>query len=192
MSDPIAELQDLLTRGEIEEALRCALSIQTNTSAFNELQAVAHIYIDVAVPLGRQDLAERGLQILQTLLGAAGEHRDKIAPAFHYNMSNAYAAKAVLARSTGEEESAQAHLREQKRLLELALLRREELGTIHARALVNYANVLDSQNRPFEAIDHFALALQRDPEHAIALGNCGWTLRRIVPLSGAHGTKSLS
>ena len=57
---------------------------------------------------------------------------------------------------------------------------------LHCHLLINYANILDSNFRHFEALALYDKAIAIDPKHGEGLGNKAVTLKHLAPLVHGH------
>lgn len=98
----------------------------------------------------------------------------------YYNLSNGYGTKSLLHQKNNDLILMKEALQQQKHYLQLALLKKENIEPdLLASVIINYANLLDRLGRIVEAIDHYYDCLAITPNHAVAMGNCGFALGRL-------------
>jgi len=147
--------------------------------------------IDAGACLGDIAVVSEGRSVVEAIL-TRPSGRKETGATHQYNLSNAFAAEYHIYQREGEAEKARESLLSQRRLLQELLLRERTLPTdLRIKVHTNCANALDETGRSVEAIDHFVAAWRLNPAHMLAKGNCGFTLTRLAPVSGARGRHNL-
>jgi hypothetical protein len=192
-SGEIQQIQDLLNIGEVSQARDAAKQLLCQDSNNLVLQSCcAGFFIDCGSALKDIELVKVGITLIEEILD-----RDEFQSSHHnanlnYNLSNGYAELASVFRGYGANKDMLEALQKQKQALQIALLEKDNLSDeLLPNVITNYANLLDHLGRTVEAIDHYYDCLKLDPTHAIAMGNCGGALQRLLNIYTDHNHKIL-
>lgn len=96
----------------------------------------------------------------------------------YYDIANGYQVLYEI-----EVEAKRSNAYDQEKILRAAIKYFEKAG-MSPLALTNLGNLYDYIGRPVEAIKYYDLALKRDPEFGMALGNKAQALKTLAPVSG--------
>jgi tetratricopeptide (TPR) repeat protein len=187
------EIQNLLQKGEVEQALQAS---QTFILEENNNPTVCSIcsalLINGGTEISRIEPVNFGISLIEEMLENLAMLDDENLVHLHYNLSNGYATQACLFRDIGDDVAAEVAFQKQKYYLQTILLRRDSLPSdLLPNVITNYANLLDHLGRTVEAVDYYYDCLQVSPNHAIAMGNCSCALKRLFNISAKHNPKLL-
>jgi hypothetical protein len=158
--------------------------------AFQELFAVEHLdglepdaalehlarLIDLSLDLGRLDGTEKAIQLSEALHGRNLPSAQS--SLLHYFLSNAWANKSLLSRTSPEAEWAWEQPESEKQIIHLRLAIREQAfeqlpSARQAQVFTNLANLLSQVGRFIEAQESWNAALALQPRFSMALANRG-------------------
>jgi tetratricopeptide (TPR) repeat protein len=186
------ELRALSDAGKPAEAIAVARAmLRAHRSDINVRAVAASSLIDAGTELGDLQSIQEGIGLIEELL--EGPHVDPLwTTTQQYNLSNGYASQYKILYDQNDHQNAFEARQKHKLLLQALLLQSAHVSAnllpwVHT----NYANVLDELDRTIEAIDYYSTALDRDPQHMLAKGNCGEALHRFVLMSRNHWLENL-
>ena len=187
------QIQDLLNQGKAEQALQ---SVQNLISQHLGDPAVSLIcsgtLIDCGTALGMIEPVDLGISLIEDMLENLSDLDGKDLATLHYNLSNGYATQASFFRESGDHNAAANAFQKQKYYLQAVLLQKEEVSPdLLPNVITNYANLLDCLGRTIEGVDYYYDCLKVAPNHAVAMGNCSYALRRLLNISFKHNPKLL-
>lgn len=193
--DPNAEfarLQDWLTEGRLDDALRRTIEILETRGSSPEVRGnCAGILIDIGSAQRAASPATRGVDILRDLIARSSTPAAK--RSFTYNLANGLStlgALEVQASGWSYWGLATNERVQEAKLLLLDLL--EDTGQSPTpEAWVNHANGLSQLGRSIEALFAYDQALRLDADHPMAKGNKGEALMTIAPLLGVSFSETL-
>lgn len=190
--EELNQIQSLFNRNEIYQALSLAKHLLSQAPDNPDLQLhCTAIFIDCGSTLKDIEAIELGISLINDLL-QKDEFPSHVNQVLRYNLSNGYASLASLHQASGSDEAMLEAFQNQKQLLQSVLLEKESLpDELLPNAITNYANILDQLGRTVEAVDHYYDCLRIVPNHAVAMGNCGSALQRLLNISVAHNPKIL-
>lgn len=190
-SKEIDQIQKLLDLGEVYQALNAAKQLLFQEPNNPKLQSYcAGIFIDCGNPLKDIESVRLGITLIENLL-EKNEIQSSSQVILKYNLSNGYAELASILGAEDNEAMSTA-FQKQKQLLQTIILDKDNLpDELLPNVITNYANLLDRLGRTVEAIDLYYECLEVTPNHAIAMGNCGSALQRLLNISLAHNPKVL-
>lgn len=189
----INQIKNLLDVGETSQALSAAKQLLSQEPNNPSLQSCcAGIFIDCGSALKDAELVNLGITLIEDIFNKDEAQSSSDRVVLNYNLSNGYGELASLQKNSGANEAALEAFQKQKQILQTVLLEKENLpDDLLPNAITNYANLLDHLGRTVEAVDHYYDCLEVAPNHAIAMGNCGSTLQRLLNISPAHNFKVL-
>lgn len=186
----IAKLSDAGDTATALQAAKQLLSQEPNHPGLHS--ACAGVFIDCGGALGDAEAVNLGISLSKNLLEKTVDLDVELRVVLEYNLSNGYAAQADLLYRAGSYEVAAEAFQSQKQYLQAVLLEKRHLKPeLLPNAITNYANILAHLGRTVEAIDHYYDCLEIAPDHAVAMGNCGSALQRILNISITHNPKIL-
>jgi tetratricopeptide (TPR) repeat protein len=192
-SKKIHQILNLVDMGKIYQALDSAKQVLSQEPNNPNLQSCcAGIFIDCGSALKDIESIKLGITLIEGILKKNEIQSSLDRVILDYNLSNGYAELASLYQHTGSNEAMLEAFQKQKQLLQGILLDKENLpDELLPNAINNYANLLDHLGRTVEAVDHYYECLEAAPNHAIAMGNCGSALKRLLNISTTHNSKVL-
>lgn len=192
-SEEIHHIKNLLDVGKTSQALDAAKQLLLEEPNNPSLKSCcAGIFIDCGSALKDADLVNLGITLIEDALKKDEVQSSSYRVVLDYNLSNGYASLASLLQNTSANKAAKEAFQKQKQLLQTVLLEKENLDDeLLPNAITNYANLLDHLGRTVEAVDHYYDCLELAPSHAIAMGNCGSALQRLLNISTSHNPKIL-
>lgn len=192
-SKEIQQIQNLLDMGKIAQALDSAKQVLSQEPNNPDLQSCcAGIFIDCGSALKDIESVNLGIALIEGLLEKDEIQASPYRVVLDYNLSNGYGELAHLHQQSGSNEFMLEAFQKQKQLLQEVLLEKKNLPKeLLPNALTNYANLLDHLGRTVEAVDLYYECLEATPNHAVAMGNCGSALQRLLNISATHNSKIL-
>lgn len=186
-------IQNILNQGQAEQALQSTKQLLAQKPDNPVVRSVCSgILIDCGTALGNLEPVNLGISLIEALFKSLPGLSDEALANLHYNLSNGYATQAILLREAGDVEAAAEALQKQKYYLQSVLLPKEEVASeLLPNVITNYANLLDHLGRTVEAVDHYYDCLAIAPNHAVAMGNCSYALRRLFNVSTNYNPKLL-
>lgn len=187
------QIQNLLNQGKTEQALQNTKQLLTENPGNPAVHSLCSgLLIDCGTALGTPEPVNLGISLIEDILknlpDLSGNHLVNL----HYNLSNGYATQASLFREAGDFEAAAKAFQNQKYYLQTVLLQKEEIyPDLLPSVIANYANLLEHLGRTVEAVDYYYDCLTVAPNHAIAMGNCSYALKRLFNISTKHNLKLL-
>jgi hypothetical protein len=139
--------------------------------------------------MGSRSVVEDGVQRLESMVAGAVNLPSGPACELAYNLANGYAARQRLRWSDiwargPVDISTDEDTRRQKILYQrVAMATSAARGEVHARALVNFGNLLDHLGRPVESVDQHYAALRIAPGHPAALSRSTAVLLSLTRLT---------
>ena len=141
-------------------------------------------FIDASTQLNELELADRGIGLIKQLLAESGHVESSTD---RYNLANGYMARAEMLGKRGQDEQASEARKQAKTLFQELLVKRMLIAPQQlCRIQTNYANLLSDYGRTIEAIDNYFDCLDIDQNHAMARGNCGIAVKKLLPISAPH------
>lgn len=186
------ELHTLRNTAKPAEVIALArATLQVDGTDINVRAIAASSLIDAGTELADLESIREGMKLIEELMENPVPKPSWITTQ-QYNLSNGYGSLYRILYDKGDHPGAFEARTRQKLLLQALLL---QSASVPSRFLpwvhTNYANVLDELDRTIEAIDYYATAMQLDPQHMLARGNCGEALHRLVVMTRDHWLQNL-
>lgn len=190
-TEDVGHIVRLLDVGDAATALQAAKQLLSQEPSDPGLQsACAGIFVDCGSALRDIEPVNLGVSLIKALLEKSGNLQAEFRVDLEYNLSNGYAAQADLLHRDGAHQAIAEAFQNQKQHLQSVLLERRHLDPdLLPNVLSNYASLLDHLGRTVEAVDHCYECLEIAPDHAVAMGNCGSALQKLLNFSTAHNFK---
>jgi tetratricopeptide (TPR) repeat protein len=190
----ISRINILHTKGNDKESVEIARELLAdNSEDMDILFAVSGCFIDSGGVLGDLEIVDEGLAILHKLFGDRKfSLSEEVVVSSKYNISNGFYTRFQILKKQGKLEEATAELKEAKNFIQDVLLDQNKLDfNLRSQAMCNYGNILDHFDRTVEAIDWYYEGIKSNPDHAVAMANCGIAIRKLINVSGNHKTKNV-